>query len=251
MTSRERVKIAINHKEPDRVPIDIGSMRSTGIEATAYKRLREYLNINDRPIKLYDVWQQLTWTDEDILEYFHADVRSIERIYSAWWNPEIKLDKWKEGELTDGTKAEVPKGFSPVKEGKFYVIKNKKGEIVAKRSENGLYYDQVGVYHPLREAKNTTELKKQYKDLFPEGQDIASEEQDHLRAQSNKLRKNTEGVETIRVSDEINVDISPDGKIYGIELLNANEQLPIMKGSKFILADESTGKTRQFPISAE
>lgn len=192
MISRERVKMAINHKEADRMPIDIGGMRSTGIEATAYKRLREYLHINDRPIKLYDVWQQLAWTEEDILEYFHADVRSIERIYSAWWNPEIRLDKWKEGELTDGTKAEVPQGFSPVKEGKFYVIKNKKGEVVAKRSENGLYYDQVGVYHPLREAKNTTELKKQYKDLFPEGQDITSEEQDYLRAQSNKLRKNTD-----------------------------------------------------------
>ena len=66
-----------------------------------------------------------------------------------------------------------------------------------------------------------------------------------------RFREKTTGVETIRVSDEINVDISPDGKIYGIELLNANEQLPIMKGGKFILVDESTGKTRQFPISVE
>ena len=32
-------------------------------------------------------------------------------------------------------------------------------------------------------------------------------------------------VETVRVSDELNVDLTPDGKIYGIELLNANEQL--------------------------
>jgi len=38
-----------------------------------------------------------------------------------------------------------------------------------------------------------------------------------------RFREKTTGVETIRVSDEINVDISPDGKIYGIELLNANE----------------------------
>ena len=66
-----------------------------------------------------------------------------------------------------------------------------------------------------------------------------------------RFREKTTGVETIRVSDEINVDISPDGKIYGIELLNANEQLPITKGGKFILVDESTGKTRQFPISVE
>lgn len=191
MTSRERVLRSLNHKEPDRVPMDLGGMRSTGIGALAYKRLREYLNINDRPIKLYDVWQQLAWIEEDILEYFHTDVRSIERLYWVWWNPEIKLDEWKKGELTDGTKAEVPKGFSPVKEGEFYVIKNKKAETVAKRSEDGLYYDHVGIYHPLGKAKNTSELKKQYQDLFPEGGGITNEEQDYLRTQSKKLRENT------------------------------------------------------------
>ena len=63
-----------------------------------------------------------------------------------------------------------------------------------------------------------------------------------------RLREKPAEVETIHISDEINVDISPDGKIYGIELLNANEQLQITKGGKFILADESTGKTKQFPM---
>ena len=32
-------------------------------------------------------------------------------------------------------------------------------------------------------------------------------------------------VETIRVSDEVNIDLAPDGSVYGIELLNANAQL--------------------------
>ncbi len=39
------------------------------------------------------------------------------------------------------------------------------------------------------------------------------------------LREKTIGVETIRISDELNIDLSPDGKIFGIEFLNANEQL--------------------------
>ena len=38
-----------------------------------------------------------------------------------------------------------------------------------------------------------------------------------------RLHEKAEQVETIRVSDEINVDIAPDGTVYGIELLNANE----------------------------
>jgi len=40
-----------------------------------------------------------------------------------------------------------------------------------------------------------------------------------------RFHQKTAEVETIRVSDELNVDTAPDGTIYGVELLNANEQL--------------------------
>jgi len=40
-----------------------------------------------------------------------------------------------------------------------------------------------------------------------------------------KIQEKTSKVETIMLNDEVNIDISPDGKIYGIELLNASEQL--------------------------
>ena len=40
-----------------------------------------------------------------------------------------------------------------------------------------------------------------------------------------KIAESTEEVETVKISDEFNIDVSPDGKIYGIELLNANELL--------------------------
>ncbi|MBW2038611.1 MAG: DUF2283 domain-containing protein [Deltaproteobacteria bacterium] len=63
-----------------------------------------------------------------------------------------------------------------------------------------------------------------------------------------RLREKITEVEAIRVSDELNVDISPDGKIYGIELLNANEQLEIDKNGGLVLTDETTGKTVRLPI---
>jgi uncharacterized protein YuzE len=40
-----------------------------------------------------------------------------------------------------------------------------------------------------------------------------------------QLREKSAEVETIRISDELNIDLSSDGKIYGIELLNANEKV--------------------------
>ena len=43
MTSRERVLAAINHQEPDKVPVDLGSTPSSGISAIAYTNLNQYL----------------------------------------------------------------------------------------------------------------------------------------------------------------------------------------------------------------
>jgi uncharacterized protein YuzE len=63
-----------------------------------------------------------------------------------------------------------------------------------------------------------------------------------------RLHEKTAGVETIRVSDEVNVDVAPDGTVYGIELLNANEQLRAEDGGKFVLVNEARGKRREIAL---
>ena len=55
--------------------------------------------------------------------------------------------------------------------------------------------------------------------------------------------KSTE-VETIRISDELNIDMAPDGTIYGIELLNANEQLQGDDMGKLLVVNEATGEQK-------
>lgn len=42
-------------------------------------------------------------------------------------------------------------------------------------------------------------------------------------------------IETIRLSDEVNIDLAPDGSIHGIELLNANAQLRATNGGRLVL----------------
>jgi uncharacterized protein YuzE len=63
-----------------------------------------------------------------------------------------------------------------------------------------------------------------------------------------RLRPKGTDVETIRVSDELNVDIAPDGSVYGIELLNANEQLRAADDGKLVLVDE-TGREITVPLA--
>ena len=55
-------------------------------------------------------------------------------------------------------------------------------------------------------------------------------------------------VETIRVSDELIVDIAPDGTVYGIELLNANEQLGHEDSGKLLLINEATNDCAELPL---
>jgi uncharacterized protein YuzE len=61
-----------------------------------------------------------------------------------------------------------------------------------------------------------------------------------------RFRKKTKGVETRQISDEINIDLSADGKVFGIELLNAKEQL--IREKKISFTDESTGKAFKVPL---
>ena len=59
--------------------------------------------------------------------------------------------------------------------------------------------------------------------------------------------KRTE-VEAVRISDEIVVDMAPDGTVYGIELLNANEQLEREDDGKLIVINEATGEEAKLPL---
>ena len=64
-----------------------------------------------------------------------------------------------------------------------------------------------------------------------------------------RLHEKTTGVETIKVGEEMNIDIAPDGTIYGIELLNANEQLKKEDAGKLFVVNEATGEKSELAFS--
>lgn len=63
-----------------------------------------------------------------------------------------------------------------------------------------------------------------------------------------RLHEKTAQVETLRLSDEINVDLAPDGTVYGIELLNANQQMLSEDEGKFVIVNEALGNTLELPL---
>jgi uncharacterized protein YuzE len=63
------------------------------------------------------------------------------------------------------------------------------------------------------------------------------------------LQEKTTQVKTIQVSEQMNVDIAPDGTIYGIELLNANQQLGADSQGKLIVVNEALGESSEIQLA--
>ncbi len=62
------------------------------------------------------------------------------------------------------------------------------------------------------------------------------------------FKKKKEHVESVKVSEDVIIDLAPDGSIYGIELLNAKEQIFKGKLSKLTLINETTGKHKEIQL---
>ena len=83
--SRSRVRIALEHREADRVPRDLGGTRYSGIHVGLYPAFRAALRLPPVEPVVTDLIQQLARIDDDVLERVGADVRGVEpRPPSTW-----------------------------------------------------------------------------------------------------------------------------------------------------------------------
>ncbi len=78
MEPRARVRAALEHREPDRVPRDMGALRMTGIHVRAYTGLRRALGLAERGVRIGDLSQQLAVVDDDVADALGLDVRGVE-----------------------------------------------------------------------------------------------------------------------------------------------------------------------------
>ncbi len=137
MTSRERILSALNHQQPDRVPIDLSGHRSSGIAAMAYSKLRDFLELPRRPIRVYDPIQQLAIVDEDVLQRFRADTIELGRAFA------LEDKWWTEWELPDGTPCLMPVWAKPERHDGEWVLRSRpRGHIIARMPPGVWYFEQ-------------------------------------------------------------------------------------------------------------
>ena len=137
MTSRERVLNALNHEQPDRVPLDFGGHRSSGIAALAYPKLRFFLGLPEKPVRVYDVIQQLAVIDEDVLDRFGVDTVELGRGFAQ------DDASWHDWVLPDGTPCQVPAWTTPEREPGAWVIRSDSGRVIARMPDGALYFEQT------------------------------------------------------------------------------------------------------------
>ena len=137
MTSRERVIAAIEHREPDRVPIDLGATPSSGISAMAYGKLKAHLGISSGHTRIYDVVQQLAQPEDQILDRFGVDVIDVGRAFN-----EMDRD-WYDIRTADGQNAQYPVWFHPkqLADGS-WSARLPDGKEIAHMPAGGAFYDQ-------------------------------------------------------------------------------------------------------------
>jgi len=77
MNSRERVRLALNHQEPDHVPFDLGGTILTTMHVTAYRNLRQHLGMPSTEPRIMAMAEQLAVVDEDLAERLETDFRLV------------------------------------------------------------------------------------------------------------------------------------------------------------------------------
>ncbi len=149
LTSRERVLTALRRTEPDRVPIDLGGMDSTGITAKAYQNLKDYLGIAEGIPQVYDPYQQVVKPEESVLRRVRADVLPVP-IEPREWRTDTLPDgksivaypaQWRTALQPDGSEL----AFDP------------KGNPIAWRSVAGWYFEPMNP--PLAHAETIADVE--------------------------------------------------------------------------------------------
>ena len=155
MTSRERVIKALNHEEPDRVPVDFGGTGVTSMHEGIYCEIVRHLGLDLLPPKIYDQFLMLAKTDPLITKWMGSDVVCVENIEQSF---EMHNTNWKPWVTACGNEVLMPGDHNPVynEEDGHYYLYGKNGNIVAYRTQNDIPFHpetsgiQLLDHHPVR-----------------------------------------------------------------------------------------------------
>jgi hypothetical protein len=152
MTSRERVNHALNHQQPDRVPVDLGASAVTGMQADTVYKLRQALGLDapGTPVKVVEPYQMLGEIKPDLMDALGIDVIGLAKPGTLFG---FKNEGWKSWTTFGGTPVLVPEGFNtdPDENGDILIYPegDKSVPPSGRMPKGGYYFDSIRRQLPL------------------------------------------------------------------------------------------------------
>jgi hypothetical protein len=153
MTPRERVRRTINHEEPDRIPIDLGSSLVTSICASSYSNLKKALGIGGE-VRVEETFCMLAEVEEEVMEKLGVDTYGIKNPVTFFG---YKNENWKPFVMQDGTKVLVSGNCEYEIRPGGDIVQYPQGDRSARPSglmpKDGFYFDVIVRQEPIVEKE--------------------------------------------------------------------------------------------------
>jgi len=187
MNSRQRIKLALDYEETDKIPIDFGSTPVTGISVSIVSKLREYYGLdNDLPVKVIEPYQMLGEVADDLKEVMGIDCIELSGKSNMFG---FENTGWKEWKLFDGTPVLVPELFNTKVESDGSILQYPEGDTSvppsARMPKGGYYFDAIIRQPPIDDENLNVE------DNLEEFNLISDDELKYFEKEADYLYKNT------------------------------------------------------------
>jgi hypothetical protein len=189
MNSRERVSLALNHEEPDRVPLDLGGSVVTGMHVSTVYRLRQALGLDPpgTPVKVVEPYQMLGEIRPDLVGTLGVDVVPLGGTRTLFG---FRNERWRPWTTFDGTPVLVPEGFNTDPEPDGDILMYPEGDRSAPPSgrmpQGGWYFDTIVRQPPIDDQRLRVE------DNLEEFGPISDQELGHFRREARQLYAGTD-----------------------------------------------------------
>lgn len=189
MNSRERVTRALNHQQPNRVPLDLGASPVTGMHVSSVYKLRQALALDPpgTPVKVVEPYQMLGEIKPDLMQALGVDVVGLSSPMTMFGYP---LIDWKEWTFFDGTPVLVPGDFNTQPEPNGDILMYPEGDRNAAPSgrmpAGGFYFDAIVRQVAINEDK--LDPKDNLEEFLP----VSEAELDYYEAEANRLYHQTD-----------------------------------------------------------
>ena len=189
MNSRERIQLALNHREADRVPLDLGGCGQTGMHVSTVYALRQALKLDPpgTPVKVIESFQMLGEIQPDLQEILGVDAVGLGGTTNFFG---FRNEGWKPWRTFDNTPVLVPELFNTEPEPNGEILMYPQGDTsvppCAKMPNGGFYFDTIVRQQPFDDS--TLKVEDNLEEFGP----VSEADLAHLKQESERLYNETD-----------------------------------------------------------